>query len=141
MLDVDMKVVVSTWDMMDTYTQPVPPKRRYLRLEQKRRIVEETLAEGASVAQIARAHGVNANLVFNWRKLYRTGQLSGRGGNKLLPVQVTAEETPQPSPSDSRTSIASSAGTIYIQLHDVHVRVDGSADPELVRVVLECLAR
>ena len=54
---------------MDTYTQPVPPKRRYLELEQKRRIVEETLAEGASVAQIARVHGVNANLVFNWRRL------------------------------------------------------------------------
>jgi transposase-like protein len=27
-------------------------------------------AEGKSVAQIARVHGVNANLVFNWRKLY-----------------------------------------------------------------------
>ena len=48
---------------MDTYTQPLPPQRRYLELEQKRQIVEETLAEGASVAQIARVHGVNANLV------------------------------------------------------------------------------
>lgn len=47
---------------MDTYTQPVRPKRRYLALEQKRRMVEETLAEGASVAQVARVHGVNANL-------------------------------------------------------------------------------
>ncbi len=56
---------------MDTYTQPVPTKRRYLELEQKRRIVEETLAEGASVAQIARVQGVNANRVFNWRRLYR----------------------------------------------------------------------
>lgn len=41
---------------MDTYTQAVPPRRRYLALEQKRLIVEETFAEGASVAQIARAH-------------------------------------------------------------------------------------
>ena len=32
---------------MDTYTQPVPPKRRYLELEQKRRIVEETLGRGS----------------------------------------------------------------------------------------------
>jgi len=63
---------------MDTYTHPVPPKRRYLELEQKQRIVEETLAEGASVAQIARLHGVTANLVFNWRRLYRAGQLGGR---------------------------------------------------------------
>ena len=42
---------------MDTYTQPVTLKRRYRGLEEKRRIVEETLAEGASVALIARAHG------------------------------------------------------------------------------------
>jgi transposase len=50
---------------MDTYTQPVTPKRRYRTLEEKRRIVEETLAQGASVARVARAHGVNANLVFS----------------------------------------------------------------------------
>ena len=50
---------------MDTYTQAITPKRRYRGLEEKRRIVEETLAEGASVALVARAHGVNANLVFS----------------------------------------------------------------------------
>jgi transposase len=126
---------------MDTYTQPVPPKRRYLELEQKRRIVEETLAEGASVAQIARLHGVNANLVFNWRRLYRAGQLGGRGGNKLLPVRVTVEDMRQPSTPGARASIVSSPGTIHIQLQDVRVWVEGSADPGLVRVVLECLAR
>jgi len=126
---------------MDTYTQPVPPKRRYLGLEQKRRIVEETLAEGASVAQIARAHGVNANLVFNWRRLYGAGRLGGRDENKLLPVRVSAEETSGPIPAGNPTLIGSPVGTIYIQLRDVQVRVEGSADPRLVRVVLECLGR
>ena len=126
---------------MDTYTQAVPAKRRYLELEQKRRIVEETLVEGASVAQIARAHGVNANLVFNWRKLYRAGQLCGRSGNKLFPVRVTGEDSARPSTPQDLTPIASSAGTIYIQLQDAQVRVEGSADPGLVRAVLECLAR
>ena len=38
--------------------------------DEKRRIVEETLAEEASVA---RAHGGNANEVFCWRKLYLVG--------------------------------------------------------------------
>ena len=104
-------------------------------------MVEETLAEGASVAQIARAHGVNANLLFNWRRLYRAGQLCGRGGNKLLPVRVTPEDTPRPQMPAVSASLASSPGTIHIQLQDVKVRVEGSADPGLVRVVLECLAR
>jgi len=34
---------------MDTYTQPVTTKRQYRSLEEKRRIVGEALAEGASV--------------------------------------------------------------------------------------------
>lgn len=51
---------------MDTYTQPVTAERRYQTLEEKQGIVEETLAEGTSVALVAlvaRTHGVNANLV------------------------------------------------------------------------------
>jgi transposase-like protein len=63
---------------MDTYTQPVALKRRYRDIEEKRQIVEEALLPGASVARVAQRHGVNANLVFNWRKLYLAGQLCGR---------------------------------------------------------------
>ncbi len=37
--------------------------------EDKQRIVREAVVPGASVADIARRHGVNANLVFNWRKM------------------------------------------------------------------------
>jgi transposase len=125
---------------MDTYTQPVPPKRRYLAVEQKRRIVEETFAERASVAQIARAHGVNTNLVFNWRRLYRAGQLGGQGENKMLPVRVAGEDTRSSTPSDG-TAMSHSAGTIHIRLRDVQVQVEGSADPGLLRLVLECLGR
>ena len=127
---------------MDTYTQPLPPQRRYLELEQKRQIVEETLAEGASVAQIARVHGVNANLVFNWRKLYRAGQLGGRAGNKLLPVRVTGEScTPPAVPWTEAGGLLGSAGTIHIQLEHAQVRVESSANPVLMRVLLECLQR
>src|SRR5260370_32978540 len=43
--------------MMDTYTEPVIAKRRHRGLEKKRRIVEEGLVEGTSVALVARTHG------------------------------------------------------------------------------------
>ena len=137
------EAIVSTWSNMDTYTQAVAAKRRYRALEEKRRIVEETLAEGASVARIARAHGVNANLVFNWRRLYQEGRLRGRGGAKLLPVRVTAESSPGltaslPEPCSSRSC---SPGTIHIQLHHARVSIEGSADPVLLRVALECLGQ
>jgi len=38
--------------------------RRRRSVEEKRRIVEETLETGASVARVARRHAVNANQVF-----------------------------------------------------------------------------
>jgi hypothetical protein len=40
---------------------------------EKRRIVELTLAPGASVALVARAHGVNANQVFSKRPEFPSG--------------------------------------------------------------------
>jgi transposase len=129
--------------MMDTYTHPVTPNRQYRSLEEKRRIVEETLAEGASVALVARAHGVNANLVFNWRSLYKAGRLGGGDGAKLLPVKVAPESSPQPTAPllEPRSSPSSSAGTIHVQLQHAQVSIEGSADPGLLHVLLECLQR
>ena len=124
---------------MDTSTQVVRTKRQRRGLAEKRRIVEETLAEGRSVALIARTHGVNANLVFNWRRLYQAGRL-GRGGEaKLLPVKVTPESSLTTASSGS--SQPSSVATIHIQLQHAQVRIEGNADAMLLRVLLECLQR
>jgi transposase len=58
--------------------------------EERRRIVEATIGTGISVARVARAHGVNANQVYAWRRLYEKGLL-GRSGNHaaLVPVRLT----------------------------------------------------
>ena len=65
-----------------------PRQRRSI--AEKRRIVEETLVEGASVARVARAHGINANQVFGWRRLYLAGRLGEcKPAMKLLPVRVS----------------------------------------------------
>ena len=42
--------------------------RRSWSAEEKRRIVEESLRPGASVAVVARRHDLNANLLFTWRR-------------------------------------------------------------------------
>ena len=128
--------------MMDTYTQPIVRKRQYRSLEEKVRIVQEALGQGASVARVARAHGVNANLVFNWCRLYRAGRLGG-GETKLLPVRVAAESsTGLPASLHEPGSLpASWPGTIHLQLQHAQVRVEGSADPIVLRVLLESLQR
>jgi transposase len=64
-------------------------KRRRRSVEEKRRIVEETLEAGASVARVARRHAVNANQVFYWRKKYREGRLGESRSSKLLPVTLS----------------------------------------------------
>lgn len=63
--------------------------RRRRTAEEKRRIVEETLAPGASVSIVARRHDVNANQLFTWRRQYRRGELSnGTSEGALVPVCV-----------------------------------------------------
>src|SRR3954447_938546 len=46
--------------------------RRSWSADEKRRIVEESLRPGASVAVVARRHDLNANLLFTWRRQART---------------------------------------------------------------------
>jgi transposase len=122
-------------------------KRQYRTFQEKRQIVEETLAEGASVARIARAHGINANQVFGWRKLYLAGRLGGASrAIKLLPVQVSESSPPLATTSSQECSgsvdfAKSTPGTIHIELRHAQVRIEGSADPALLRVLLECLRR
>jgi transposase len=109
-------------------------KRRFRSKLERRRIVEESLEPGASVAVIARAHGVNANQVFHWRRLYREGRLDV-GPPSLLPVRVTdVFETPH-APAAPQT------GAIHIELGRARLRIEGSVDPDALRTILEQLSR
>src|SRR5580700_3988088 len=81
-------------------------RRRRSALE-RRRVVEETLEAGASVARVALKYGVNANQVFQWRRLYRDGKLGAApvSAMKLLPVSVVEDEEPlRPEPSEVASS-------------------------------------
>jgi transposase len=115
-------------------------QRQRRSIAEKRRIVEETLVEGASVARVARAHGINANQVFGWRRLYLAGRLGERkAAMKLLPVHVS-ESLPAPLPVRGSADFSKpQSGTIHIELRQAQVRIEGSADAALVRVLLECL--
>ena len=67
------------------------PRRKYS-VAEKRAMVEETQVRGASVPEVAQRHGVNANLLSVWRRLYRRGLLTSElrpGTAALLPVEVS----------------------------------------------------
>jgi transposase len=116
-------------------------KREYRSLELKRQIVEETMVVGASVARVARVHGINANQVFAWRRLYEAGKLGKpvRNPARLLPVSVAeipAEAILQSKPGGVERS---AGGTIHLEMRKARVRIEGKVDPELVRLVLRAL--
>jgi transposase len=115
------------------------PRRRWRTVEEKRRIVEEAMAPGASVAQVARLHGVNANQVFAWRRQYQAGELvaAGTGGPKLLPV-IVADSAEQEANEDADVR----GGSIHIEFPGrALVSIEAGVDPALAAAVIERLAR
>ena len=120
---------------------PGTAKRIKRTAEEKRRIVEATLAPGASIARVAREHGVNANQVFQWRYEYRKGTLTTSEKNtELLPVTVAAESCSVFIPKAPASS--SCTGSIHIELPGrALVTVEAGVDTAVVRAVLESLVR
>ena len=118
----------------------VAGRRRRRSAVERRRIVEETLEAGASVARVALKYGVNANQVFQWRRLHRDGKLGAAAEQamKLLPVSVTEEiELRKPEPSQVEPA---TCGAIHIELPGkVRISLEGNVDPGVVRAVLKSL--
>ena len=57
-------------------------RRRRWSQDDKARIVEETLAPGAKVTEVARRNGVAASLVFTWRRQARTAERAVETGEE-----------------------------------------------------------
>jgi transposase len=116
--------------------------RRFRSKAERRQIVEETLKPGVSVSQVARAHDVNTNQVFHWRRQYRAGwfhESAQDKANALLPVRLRNEL--EPVGGRRRESRAATGGWIEIDFGHARVRIEGNADAECVRAAVEGLIR
>ncbi|HUZ95540.1 MAG TPA: transposase [Edaphobacter sp.] len=117
--------------------------RRWRSVAEKQRIVEQTMEPGASVALVARAHGVNANQVFAWRRAFKSGELAEPvvPTTALLPVTVSApceEEIREPAAKQQQATV----GAIHIELPGrAMISVERGADLTLVRSILESLRK
>lgn len=128
---------------MDTTEQVIGKRvrRRHCRsIEEKLKIIEKALEPGASVAAVALAHEVNANLLFTWLRKYRQGQLVGRkkADPNLLPVRVVGSSSVKEERAGTRTA-NQPVGHIQIELPKGHLLVTGSVSIEALRVALEKL--
>ena len=137
---------------MEAVADPVSQpriKRQYRTAAERWRIVEETLVPGVSVATVARAHGVNANQVFGWRKLYQSGLLgplatkADASAVRLLPVTVSSELEPAAPPvplmANKQEVGDVPAGAIELTLSKARIRITGQVDTAVLRVILESL--
>ncbi len=129
---------------------------------QKRRIVEEAYCPGASVADVARSHGLNANQVFNWRRraiaaaapkakslsssaaLVPRGELSATQAATFLPIGTIAraddaEALLVSSPTASEVGRAVSDGPGSAGQGSADTAMDGRAG--LIEIDLACGTR
>ena len=108
-------------------------RRRRWSLQDKLKIVEETLQPGVRVTEVARRHGLAPSVVFTWRRLAREGRL-GDTGPAFVPVEIT------PVPVQAAPMVSSSRRTGLIEIvlgRGRRVRVDREVDAEALRRVLQ----
>ena len=100
-------------------------------------MVAESLAPGASVSTVAQRYGVNANLLFTWRRQEAGARVNGGVELvKLLPVTVAGVEAPK------AAAVAASTGRMEIVLSGgERIIVGADVDATALARVVRALAR
>jgi transposase len=116
-------------------------RRRRFSEDFKARIVEETLAAGAVISEVARRHGLTPQQVFTWRRQARDLALDGRApAPTFVPAVV---ETMLPASVGRRRKRIRPAdrisGIIEVELAGTVVRIGPGADAKTVAAVLRAL--
>ena len=116
----------------DDRTVAAQRRRRTWSLEEKRRIVAESLEPGASVSLIARRHDVNTNMLFTWRRqLGADGAAPGQPVS-FVPATITTESQAMPCPrGNGRIEIVLAGGARVI----VGMDVDEAALARVIKVL------
>jgi transposase len=121
----------------------VERRRRWSR-EDKARIIEETLAPGAKVSEVARRHGISASLVFTWRRQSRANHVPAAVVPRFAAVRIAERSTEAATSTTSEQPRATGgrSGLIEISLGGSRrVRVDASVDAAALARVLDVLER
>ena len=122
-------------------------RRRRWSSDEKVRLVEETLAPGAKVAEVARRNGVSASLLFTWRRQARAIEVPAAVAPRFAAVRIAgpnpvAELSKPPSAPQSRPATSGRSGLIEISLGGGRrVRVDANVDAAALARVLDVLER
>ena len=84
-------------------------RRRAWTTDEKRRIVDESLEDDASLAEVARRHDLNANQLFTWRRQFGVEAADAKDLAPILPVTITSDTAAEDCDPYSATIWGSSA--------------------------------
>ena len=129
-------------------------RRRPWSAEEKSRILAESFQPGVKVADVARRHGMNRSLLWNWR--HEARKRGADGERTFVPIRVMDVVAPIPSCEPVKRqpsagcglvsaveddSAGAVTGTIEIEMGEARVRVNGAVDAAALRLVLSHLRR
>jgi transposase len=119
-------------------------RRRRFSDDDKARMIEETLAPGAIVSEVARRHGITPQQLFGWRRQARqSAAISGNTDAPLfVPVVVEAplpERTPRRRGRNRTRQADRNSGIIEVEIDGVTIRIGRGADAKTVAAVLHAL--
>ena len=110
--------------------------RRRWTVDDKARIVEETLEPGASVSVVARRHGLTPQQLFGWRReARRRSEVSEDAGPSFIPAMVELASTPR----RRRQQAAAPMAAIELDIGGVRVRIGDGAKASIVSAVIRAL--
>ena len=96
-------------------------RRRRWSVEEKLRIVAESLRSGASVSLVAQRHGLRSNQLFKWRKMARQGAFGTFPADApFVPVRIIGNDAP-PSLRSSLRPPAEVASAICHSLAEIEL--------------------
>jgi len=102
-------------------------------------VVRECDEPGVSLAAVAMAHRINANLVRRWVRHRGMPDARGKEKAELLPVIIASEGAEPRVDTGKRTN--SNAATIEIEVYGARIRLRGDVDAASLRSVLDVLAQ
>lgn len=88
-------------------------RRRYS-TTMKAQVVAACNEPGASVAKVAMAHGINANVVHRWRQLARQGKATPAKTGEFIALPLMVAPEPAPASADIRVELRRGPVTMTI---------------------------
>lgn len=120
---------------------PGVSRRREWSMEEKLRILAQSVASGSSPTLTCRMHGISSGQLYTWRKQFRNGTLTG-----FMPVSIVPDEQvalSSPAPAEVLATVPRDPAVCIIDVElptGAKLRVPGDVDEASLRRIFRALS-